>query len=336
MDPLHLSLQTITELLDPLYWQAVCPWLSCTSLPPGPAAETLGESDLACSAALTASRTASLIHRGFFKIDSADAPLPVGLASSLEAGVHRLTSLGHSPTTIILFDESWELTRLLGAQLTAAQPGNVASGDAVAFLVTPQVHVFTGPHRDKPLAGPSSFKADGLPYYTTCWVALSDASPDASCLYFLPKDRDAGYFQSGDAIAEALPSPSHWPSIVAQPCLRGDVLCFSHRLLHWGSTQAEGAPSRVALSFAYAHPSFEVAAFLPAFLPHPPLGLRLGLLSGQAILYAAQAPLSKGQLALNNRIFASQRAFFSLDYSDKVLCSAQSQKFIAQMSRKAR
>lgn len=321
MDPLHQSLQSITELLDPSYWRLICPWLSCGGA-------VSADASPSCAPSVTVARTESLRTRGFFRIDAADSPSPTALASSLELGVLRLVALGHSPTTILCYDEAWEMARLLGTQLAAAQPGNVSSGDSVAFLVTPAVHVFTGPHRDKPCAGPASFHAGGVPCYTTVWVALSDATPDSSCLYFLPADRDAGYLTAGDNILEALPSPAHWPSIVAQPCIRGDVLCFSHRVLHWGSTSQHDAAHRVALSFAFSDALFEEAAFPPSFLPLPPLGLRLGLLCGQAILYAAQAPLSKGALALNNRVFASQQAFFNAAYTEKVLASAQSLKFM--------
>jgi len=87
----------------------------------------------------------------------------------------------------------------------------------------------------------------------------------------------------------------------------------------------------VALSFAFSHPLFEEPFFPPTFLPLPPLGLRLGLLCGQAILYATQAPLTKAALALNNRVFASQKSFFNEAYSEKVLSSAQSQKFMAHI-----
>eukprot|EP01079_Euglenida_sp_SAG-EU17-18_P002166 gene2166-3083_t len=34
LDPLHLSLQSIAELLDPAYWRAACPWLTCNATPP--------------------------------------------------------------------------------------------------------------------------------------------------------------------------------------------------------------------------------------------------------------------------------------------------------------
>ena len=50
--------------------------------------------------------------------------------------------------------------------------------------------------------------------------------------------------QIGDAIHSALNGPHTWPRIEAQPCKAGDVLCFSHRLLHWGGECAPNAIPR--------------------------------------------------------------------------------------------
>ena len=108
--------------------------------------------------------------------------------------------------------------------------------------------------------------------FTTAWIALSEAPPEASCLYFLPKGRDDGYEGPGDNVREAIAGPIGWPRIQAQPCVQGDCLVFSHRLLHWGGEADCDAPPRVALSFSFADPLFEVAAFDASLLPLPPDG----------------------------------------------------------------
>ncbi len=239
-------------------------------------------------------------------------------------------ALGHAPSAITIFDEAWAIGDALSGMLQRAT-GNVPSGDTVAFLVAPGLHLFSGPHRDKPLAGATSFRPCGAPMFATAWIALSAAPAASSCLYFLPADKDPGYHASGDEVREALPGPLSWPRIQAQPCVSGDVLCFSHRLLHWGGEAEADAPPRVALSFSFADAEFEGAAFDCTLLPLPPLGVRLALVAGQAILYASQAPLSKHELSLNNRIFASQQRQFSEAYRDKVLSAAQMLKFMARM-----
>ena len=328
MDPLHLTLQTIETLLTPLYWTAVCPYLSIAVLAPGGAAAAAALCTTGTSLPeLDAARAASLCTRGFFRVDAASTGITSSAIANLERGVHRLVALGHSPSAITMYDESWAA----GASLTPAlrrASGNAPGSDTVAFLVAPGRHLFSGPHRDKPLAGVESFRSGGAPMFVTAWLALSGAPPESSCLYFLPASKDPGYGGPGDLVREALPTPLAWPSIQSQPCEAGDCLVFSHRLLHWGGEAEEGAPPRAALSFSFADPAFEAAAFDAALLPFPPLPVRLALIAGQAILYAAQAPLNKGALALNNRIFASQQKSFSAAYSERVLGEAQSIKFM--------
>jgi len=361
MDPLHLSLQTIEELLTGTYWTSVCPFLtikvegqgSSFTPPPPPPIRPVDDSNCNYDGgrADAVLRQTALNNKGFFRI-AADAtgvdPLTL---SKLERGIHRLVSLGHAPSAITLYDEAWELGADLSHMLTSGT-GNTPSGDTVAFLVAPGRHIFSGPHRDKPRASSGSFREDGAPMFVTAWVALSAAPSTASCLYFLPADKDPGYhandggadggvgvdavyeaLQGVDAVYEALPGPLSWPKIQAQPCAAGDVLCFSHRLLHWGGEADEGAPPRVALSYSFADPSFEQAAFSASLLPLPPLAVRLALVAGQAILYNAQSPLSKHDLALNNRIFAQQQKQFESIYSEKVLSAAQNLKFIMSRGR---
>jgi len=322
-DPLHYTHQTIETLLTPLYWAAVCPYLTLCAFP---------ASVNAPDVALDASRGSQLNTRGYFRVDAPCTGIPAALVASLERGVHRLVELGHEPSAITMYAEAWAAAAALAPALCRAT-GTPAGGDTVAFLVAPGRPLFAGPHRDKPLAGAESFRggAGGAPMFCTAWLALSAAPPEASCLYFLPSSRDCGYLGPGDLVREALPGPLQWPSIAAQPCSAGDCLVFSHRLLHWGGEAREGAQPRVALSFSFADPAFEAAAFDAALLPLPPLPVRLALVAAQAILYAAQAPLSKGQLALNNRIFAGQQRFFSADYAGRVLGEAQSMKFMRRM-----
>jgi hypothetical protein len=111
-------------------------------------------------------------------------------------------------------------------------------------------------------------------------------------------------------------------------------------VLHWGGEATPDAAPRVALSYSFADGAFEGSAFDSALHLNadrnrglPPIGLRLALVAGQAILYDAQSPLNKGQLALNNRIFASQQKFFSDVYADRVLSAAQTLKFMMAQQR---
>lgn len=160
----------------------------------------------------------------------------------------------------------------------------------------------------------------------TAWIALSPAPPERSCLYVLPACDDPGYAGPGDGLAGALPTPAAWPLIVAAPVPAGGAVIFSHRTLHWGGRGTPGAPPRVALAFSFADPIFEVSAVPSELLPLPPLPARVALVAGQAIKYAAQAPLNRAQLALNTRVFHAGKHLLAPGYAAEIGEAAQSLK----------
>ena len=164
-----------------------------------------------------------------------------------------------------------------------------------------------------------SFRGDGTPKYATAWVALTDASPDNSCLYFIPRDADPGYtagddcaavaaLGGGDALHACLPTAEAMQRIRAVPAAAGSAVLFSHRTFHWGSSGRRGCTvPRVAMSFGAACPSFE-APYLTgaqgtargvagAGVPFPRLAARLALAAAQCIAYADRfAPLPPAML----------------------------------------
>ena len=266
--------------------------------------------------------TAVLEHAGILTSEHAEA---------LERAVLRLVSLGHSPSAVLAYDETWALAASLSPLLEEAT-GNVTQCDFFTFHVTAAAPGgFTGPHRDKPAAGNETFRADGAPMFTTVWVPLSAAPTDASCLVFLPAKRDAYYRVAGDNIAAAAPTPASWPDFEAQPATPGSCIAFSHRLLHWGSTSRAVAP-RIALSFSFADPTFEEAFVPRASLPFPPLAARVALRAGQAIRYSSQSPLTKAQLALDSRTFHAGARWLADSYVDAVAGQAQGLKWKAQVT----
>lgn len=331
VDPDHRSEQSISSLNDPFYWERCCPWLHCRrdSTKEGKD-EATGEDSVTLD---EADKTKELISRGFFKIDGKDLKLPEGLCERLARGAVRLVELGHSASALFCYDEAWDLQAHVGPSISRIT-GNPLSGDCYSFFVTAErPSGFTGAHRDKPCGTlENSFRADDeSPKYITCWIALTPATPSTSCLYFVPKGDDVGYFVEGDALDQVLPDPHSWQNIVAAPCETGDLLCFSHRVVHWASKaragQREQQP-RIALSFAAADTSFERPNFDTMKKgKYPPLALRVGLIAAQAILYSIQVPLHKYELALNNRIFMASRAHFSKTFVDRIQAEAQYLKF---------
>ena len=63
----------------------------------------------------------------------------------------------------------------------------------LAWHIAPRAAGFS-PHRDRqPADSPGSFRDDGAAKLTTCWVPLTDATPENSCLYAIPRAHDPGY-----------------------------------------------------------------------------------------------------------------------------------------------
>jgi ectoine hydroxylase-related dioxygenase (phytanoyl-CoA dioxygenase family) len=73
--------------------------------------------------------------------------------------------------------------------------GNEPSMDFLAWYVDTRCgDSGFSPHRDRqPDNAAATFRKDGTAKFTTCWVPLSDATPDNSCLYVIPRRHDPGY-----------------------------------------------------------------------------------------------------------------------------------------------
>ncbi|GMI60095.1 hypothetical protein ScalyP_jg11722 [Parmales sp. scaly parma] len=339
LHPLHRSLQNITTMLDPNYWEACCPFLnvkrddtvdSTSPLPSNQPALSSNPNTSPCNIN-EANKTAELHSRGFFHIPSTSLNFPQHLIHNLAKGVVQLRNLGHAASAISSYDEHWTLQNHLTPLITRIT-NLPPSGDCYSFYVDAACPSgFVGAHRDKPMATIDSFRDppnNNAPKYVTVWVAVTPATPSSSCLYFVPKNHDEGYYSSGDALDVVLPDPLSWQNIFAAPCSPGDLLCFSHRVVHWASRAKDGAEPRVALSFAMSDPEFETANFVQT--PYPPLKLRVGLTAAQAIMYNSQVPMHKHELALNNRIFMASKGLFHSDYAQRISQESQYLKYKAK------
>ena len=182
----------------------------------------------------------------------------------------------------------------------------------------------------------------------TCWVALSEATPDNGCLYFLPRCCDPAY-AVGDCTDAALGGseaprqgtfhlqkgphggPVYMPTsddalrhIRAVPCHTGDAVFFSHRIVHWGSQGRVNSVHgpRISLSFAGSDHSFRVAEpyFDPGLLPLPPHSVRVALASAQMLCYAGNGRfnLSGAECKAYRQAFRAQRAQFNKQYRSTV------------------
>ena len=247
-----------------------------------------------------------------------------------------LRDAGCDPTWILMSDDAWSLLARLRARFERRESfgeGLRCTYDALAWVVDPRVDrkktsAFC-PHRDRqPDDAPGSFTADGDAKYVTAWAPLGyDATPRNSCLYCIPRARDPGYFdgdpddaaEGEDPLRAALRDKASYQYIRALPARVGDVVAFTHRLIHWGSVGdgADGEPPRINLSCGFASDDFE-----PAYLKKDPLyptfEERLALIAGQLLCYHERFPSTAKELTTLKKLFDAARSSFHESYVKKV------------------
>ncbi len=215
------------------------------------------------------------------------------LASQLADAIEKLHRHQFPATFILLYDEAWKVANIGNEILTKnAHTNNVFNFDILAWYINPSEGMAGfSPHRDrqpdskKKIA--NSFHEDGQAKYLTLWMALTDATPENSCLYVIPKQFDPGYLsgddiddhdedkgdknkgnfnspspettrQDQDPLSRALQTKQAYQNIRALPRNAGESVVFTHRILHWGSKgNSRCEDARVAISFVSSDPLFE-------------------------------------------------------------------------------
>lgn len=364
------------DFLNADFWAEICPWLTVA----GGAGSKRGR-----VSAQSIDILPSLIENGFSRVTAASLwgeSEVVGarnLCRDLEEGVCALIAAGFPATCIIVYDEAWALAAAVAESVRRndGMTEHCMLGDWSAFYVDADAGGRGWPaHRDRPMctaggtssstcgesgdsdstsissprsrAIKSTFNAFGVPTYVTCWIPLSSAPPEASCLYFLPKNADSGFYTGEAAGAEPLAlalaaDPSAAQCIIGLPVPRASLLVFSHRTLHWGGVPIKGglgagaskpAP-RIAISFAMAQPSFE-APFLAGGCETAPAThvARAGLAAAQLLSYATQAPLGKEAAALCADVTAAAAAagFFAPAFEARARATGEWARFSTSFS----
>jgi len=87
--------------------------------------------------------------------------LPHGLCANLAKACLVLVSNGYSPSFLLMFDEAW-LLGLISTNVAGIASGNAPIGDWLIFYVQSGAQGYKPgpPHRDRPLAGVTSFRQD--------------------------------------------------------------------------------------------------------------------------------------------------------------------------------
>eukprot|EP00928_Gymnodinium_smaydae_P062923 TRINITY_DN46650_c0_g1_i1.p1 TRINITY_DN46650_c0_g1~~TRINITY_DN46650_c0_g1_i1.p1 ORF type:complete len:410 (-),score=100.66 TRINITY_DN46650_c0_g1_i1:262-1470(-) len=310
-DPLVEVLKTASSE-GAAFWRQLCPWLHVEDEAFCRTARQLiwpyaeGDEVLAEQADTWSD---DLVREGYIVAQPSELVRPWCVdVAGVAKGIETLVAAGLPPSCILAYDECWAMAAQLEQLVRIVSGGNEPIMDWAAFHVKASSSSAScpsersapagwPPHRDRGSdeSVPGGFRTNGTPRYTTFWLALTDATPQSSCLMVVPRARDPGY-SVGDKgkspLTTIFNTPETFQHIRALPVQAGGFVAFSHRLLHWGSAADPRAPKpRIAVAFAAADAGFAEPYFSRSELPFPSLGLRLALVAGQALAYCANENL---------------------------------------------
>ena len=173
------------------------------------------------------------------------------LAPALADAVRTCKRLGLSPVFVFVFDEAWECFYSLYPMISSMLGETYrVLPDFFAWHIDPQAGESGNiPHRDQ---GYKSLAEDRSPKSLTVWIPLTEATPQNSCIYVLPANRDPVYgTENEDKLQVDL------TQIRALPAKPGDFIVWSQALLHWGSaTTRFAAHPRISLGMDFRRADF--------------------------------------------------------------------------------
>lgn len=293
----------LQEAVEAKHWRELCPELHVDDASSGDKAREsfpFLEGDEALADRGDELRN-SLLEDGYFWMPDGELPWGVDV-DAMGRAVGALVAAGLPPSCILMYDEPWIMAAQLRQLIFLTTGGNEFMMDWSAFHVRAgsagKSQSFTEPsgwqpHRDRGTddAAVEGFRTDGTSRSTTFWLALTDATPESSCLTVVPRQHDPGYSsgdKKGSPLTAIFKTPEAFQHIRALPVKAGGLIAFTHRLLHWGSAADPRALSpRIAIAFGTSDPAFEAPFFSRANLPLPSIGLRLALVAGQCFTYCA-------------------------------------------------
>lgn len=226
------------RLRDAAFWRSLCPSLTIGWPAADPDPLRPGEDLRAVHEQFRSS--------GYFELKGV---FPVQATEMLREAVETLVAAGFPPVCVFLYDQPWHLLHAASAKLALAFGGPfLVLSNFWAWLVPNDGRTAGfGVHRDfyDPFIGPS-----GASLTANLWIALSEAQPPGSCLYFLPAEHDPNY--PGDLRRTEV---DRLQDLVAVPARAGDVVGVGANVLHWGSRgSSRAAGARISLALQIQSP----------------------------------------------------------------------------------
>ena len=330
----HAREVDLPRMLDPEYWQKLCPELHVADRD-----WQLNVTPMIAAEGVISDARAAIRRDGFTKIPAACLPWSSVNHRALAVAATRLVRHGWNPTWLLMFDEGWAIAHEL-TEIVERATGNNLSFDVLSWHVDPadvETTAFS-PHRDRqPDDSAATFRVDGTAMYATAWIALTDSTPENSCLCFIPRYQDPGYSigdnddpgeSDADPLRLCLPNKEAFQHVTPVPAEAGSAVIFTHRVIHWGSRgrgrpESYGLPRvepRVCISFGFADDAFEPAYMSRCKnLPFPPLSQRVALVASQMIAYHERFPLNARELKIFHDAISTNAAELDPLYRKKVM-----------------
>ena len=312
---MSITSENRNEWTRPEFWTSICKNLSIE------AEATYSAVPKVADGCPTAKYRELLRKRGYAQVNEL---MPEFLISKLRAGIKQLREHNLPASFILLFDETWQLARVSRQLLEKSTlETNEFQFDILAWCIE---HGGFTPHRDRqPENARSTIGENGDAKFVTNWIALTESSPENSCLYVIPKEHDPGYMDGDsddqDPLQRALPNKQAFQNIRALPREPGQSLLFTHRLIHWGSIKDPDASPRIALSFVCSDPSYEKPYIDPGYFTEdkmPPFSIRLLLICAQLLVYYQRFDLTTECLRACYEYCKSMKKELEVSYRHKV------------------
>lgn len=229
------------RLTDPDYWRELNPDLSVTDEPPAARAVAYERAWAASERCHQRLRTEGYVL---------SPPLvPIDMVLRLRTAVERIVARGLPPGCALMYDEFYQV---YAGVLSAVTP-ILMPEDFWVFFVPPDDGATSHwtafpPHKDWADVDPGVMAGD-LPTVLVGWVALTDVTPNDSCMYIVPGDCDRGY-RTHDRVVHA--DDFRLQDVRAVPASAGQVLLFSTHVAHWGSRSSRWATHpRISISMFF-------------------------------------------------------------------------------------